>query len=124
MKKQVGYSFIVFGIIKAAFLFYERLTGHSVPIVEDASYILLLLIGGLIIYSDLHKTIASFTNWLYQKVELGIFDALNYALANIIISFSKSFRKTHTGSLNYNIITIQVGGIALLIAFLLLGGYI
>lgn len=124
MKKKVGYSFIVFGLLKSAFLLYERLSGHYIPIVEDASYILLLIIGGVIIFTDIHIPLSRLNEMFYNRVELGFFDAINYWIADAVMSFSNSFRKTHTGNLNLNILAIQFGGLVLLAFFLIFGEYI
>ena len=124
MKKQVGYSLIAISVLKAAFIFYERFVGHSIPMVEDAGYVLLALMGVLLVFTNVHKKIACFTWQVYQKVELGIIDALNYALAGLTVSISSAFRKTHTGILSHNLIAVQLGGVILLLVFLILGGFI
>lgn len=124
MKRQVGYTFIALGALKAAFLFYERLSGHGVPLVEDASYAFLVLMGVALMFTGIHKSIAGYTDWMYQKVELGLIDAFNYALVRLVVSFTGALRKTHTGVLRHNLIAAQAGGVILLLVFLVLGGYL
>jgi hypothetical protein len=124
MKRQVGYTFIALGVLKAAFLFYERFTGHSVPLVEDASYALLVLMGVALMFTDIQKPLTGYINWMYQNVELGMIDALNYALVRLVVSSTGVLRKTHTGVLRHNLIAVQAGGFILLLVFLFLGGYL
>jgi len=123
-KKQIGYAFIVFGLLKAGFIFYERFSGHNIPFVEDASYAILALMGLALIFTDIQNYLKDYTLWIYQKIELGLIDALNYTLVKIVVSFTNMFRKTHTGVLRHNLVAIQAGGIILLLAFLILGGYL
>lgn len=118
MKKQMGYSLIAFSVLKAIFIFYERFTGHGVPMVEDASYALLFLMGLALVFTNVHKFIADFTSWVYQRIELGLMDALNYAIVELAVSFSKTFRKTHTGVLSHYLIALQGGVVILLLTFL------
>jgi len=60
----------------------------------------------------------------YKYSELRGIDALNYFLAHFVTSFTRRFRKTHTGVLSYNMLTAFVGAIILIILLLLFGGVI
>jgi len=55
---------------------------------------------------------------IYKFFEQGIVDRFNYALAWVVRSFTQVFRKTHTGDLNYNMIAVMLGVIALLVLLL------
>ncbi len=61
---------------------------------------------------------------MYKYPELRGIDALNYFLAHLVTSFTRRFRKTHTGVLSYNMLTTFVGAIILIILLLLFGGVI
>jgi NADH-quinone oxidoreductase subunit L len=61
---------------------------------------------------------------MYKYPELRGIDALNYFLAHFVTSFTRRFRKTHTGVLSYNMLTTFVGAIILIILLLLFGGVI
>jgi len=61
---------------------------------------------------------------MYKYPELRGIDALNYFLANFVRSFARRFRKTHTGVLSYNMLTVFVGVIILIVLLLLFGGVI
>jgi len=61
---------------------------------------------------------------VYKYPELKGVDALNYFLAHRVISFTRWFRKTHTGVLSYNMLTAFVGAIILIVLLLLFGGVI
>ena len=58
---------------------------------------------------------------MYKYPELRGIDALNYFLAHLVTSFTRRFRKTHTGVLSYNMLTTFVGAIILIILLLLFG---
>ena len=59
-----------------------------------------------------------FSNTVYKFFEQGIVDRFNYALAWVVRSFSQAFRKTHTGDLNYNMIAVMLGVVAILLLLL------
>ncbi|MDI6904472.1 MAG: proton-conducting transporter membrane subunit [Candidatus Bathyarchaeia archaeon] len=61
---------------------------------------------------------------MYKYPELRGIDALNYFLAHFVTSFTRRFRKTHTGVLSYNMLTAFVGVIILIVLLLLFGGVI
>ena len=122
MKKKVGYSLIIFSVLKAVFIFYERFTGHTVPLVEDISYVFLALIGISLIFTNIHKSIIKIASFLYEIIELRGFDGFNYLLADTFVSISQAFRKTHTGILSHNLHALKIGGIVILLIFLFLGG--
>ncbi|MEA2090171.1 MAG: proton-conducting transporter membrane subunit [Thermoproteota archaeon] len=57
---------------------------------------------------------------MYKYPELKGIDALNYFIADLTTSFSRRFRKTHTGVLGYNMLAVFIGAmlvIVLLFAF-------
>lgn len=124
MKKKVGYSLIAFSVLKAVFIFYERFTGHTVPLVEDASYVFLAFIGISLIFTNIHRSITKITNFVYETIELRGFDAFNYVLADTFVSISQAFRKTHTGILSHNLDALKIGGMIILLMFLVLGGFL
>jgi len=76
----------------------------------------------------LNYGVAGLFRWLsslmYKYPELRGIDALNYFLAHFVTSFTRRFRKTHTGVLSYNMLTTFVGAIILIILLLLFGGVI
>ena len=76
----------------------------------------------------LNYAVASFfrklSNITYEYPELRGIDALNYFLAHFVTSFTRRFRKTHTGVLSYNMLTAFVGAIILIVLLLLFGGVI
>jgi len=74
-----------------------------------------------------HKVAGLFrrlSSLMYKYPELRGIDALNYFLAHFVTSFTRRFRKTHTGVLSYNMLTTFVGAIILIILLLLFGGLI
>lgn len=71
--------------------------------------------------ADLFRRLSSL---MYKYPELRGIDALNYFLAHFVTSFTRRFRKTHTGVLSYNMLTTFVGAIILIILLLLFGGLI
>jgi len=69
-----------------------------------------------------YGTIA-FSNIVHKRLERSI-DGLNYFLAHFVTSFTRRFRKTHTGVLSYNMLTAFVGALMLIVLLLLFGGLI
>ncbi|MEM2897443.1 MAG: NADH-quinone oxidoreductase subunit L, partial [Candidatus Bathyarchaeia archaeon] len=54
------------------------------------------------------------SNWALKNVEMRAIEGFNYALRNATVGFCDRFRKTHTGVLNYNLIGMMIGLIAIL----------
>jgi NADH-quinone oxidoreductase subunit L len=63
--------------------------------------------------------LVKFSNWFFSLIERNVIDGFNYILASVALKFSESFRKTHTGRLDYNVLCIVVG---LIFIFLMLLG--
>ncbi|RJS75093.1 NADH-quinone oxidoreductase subunit L [Candidatus Bathyarchaeota archaeon] len=59
----------------------------------------------------------SVSRWFFENVERPIFDGFNYFVASKVLALSGSFRKTHTGILSYNVLSMVLG---ILIVFILL----
>lgn len=64
-----------------------------------------------------------FSGVLCKSVEIGVFDAFNYLVAECIEKFYQAFRKMQTGVLSWNMILVMVGATLLLILMLLSGGF-
>jgi len=54
------------------------------------------------------------SNWALRNIELQVIDGFNYALKNAVVNFCNKFRRTHTGILNYNLMGMLIGLIAIL----------
>jgi len=65
-------------------------------------------------YETLSAKAIAFSQWAYPHLELGGFEKFNHKLAKTVAYFSNKMRKTQTGILSYNMLTIPVG-IALMI---------
>jgi NADH-quinone oxidoreductase subunit L len=61
------------------------------------------------------------SNITYDYSELKGIDALNYFIANLTTSFSKRFRKTHTGVLGYNMLAAFIGVIVVIVLLFAFG---
>lgn len=61
---------------------------------------------------------------MYKYPELKGIDALNYFIANLVASFSRYFRRIHTGVLSYNMLMAFIGAALLIVLLFLFGGYI
>jgi hypothetical protein len=141
-KKRVGYSIFALGIARLAFSLAQHLAGHEVTLMEVFEGLPFLSAGVVLYATDVHKIFVSVSQTMYKSVELksldafnygvasffrrlsetmykyselrGI-DALNYFIANLVTSFSKHFRKTHTGVLSYNMLMAFIGAALLLL---------
>jgi len=60
---------------------------------------------------------------LCKRVEIGVFDAFNYFVAECIEKFYQAFRKMQTGVLSWNMILVMLGATLLLILMFLSGGF-
>ncbi|MDI6904464.1 MAG: proton-conducting transporter membrane subunit [Candidatus Bathyarchaeia archaeon] len=58
-----------------------------------------------------------------KRVEVGVFDAFNYFVAECIEKFYRAFRKMQTGELSWNMILVMLGATLLLILMLLSGEF-
>jgi len=58
-----------------------------------------------------------------KHVEIGVFDAFNYFVAECIEKFYQAFRKMQTGVLSWNMILVMLGATLLLILMLLSGWF-
>ena len=58
-----------------------------------------------------------------KRVEVGVFDAFNYFVAECIEKFYQGFRKMQTGVLSWNMILVMLGATLLLILMLLFGWF-
>lgn len=71
----------------------------------------------------LYHKIADATRELFrvlsERVEIGVFDAFNYFVAQCIEKFYQAFRKMQTGVLSWNMILVMLGATLLLILMLL-----
>jgi hypothetical protein len=52
----------------------------------------------------LAKAVTNIFHPIHERVEINIFDKLNYTLAKAVTNISKGFRKIHTGNLNINML--------------------
>ncbi len=59
------------------------------------------------------------SNGIYKFFEQAVIDRFNYALAWVMRGFTQIFRKSHTGDLNYNMIAVALGVIAILLLLFL-----
>jgi len=76
-------------------------------------------------FNSFNHAVANFfkklSNIAYEYIECKGTDAFNYFLAHFVTSFTRRFRKTHTGVLSYNMLTTFVGAIILIILLFLFG---
>ncbi|MEA2090172.1 MAG: NADH-quinone oxidoreductase subunit L [Thermoproteota archaeon] len=75
------------------------------------------------LYSKVADGTKAFSNIAYERLELNI-DALNYFIADLTTSFSRRFRKTHTGVLSHNMLAVFMGIVLLIILLFIFGGRI
>jgi len=61
---------------------------------------------------------------MYKYPELRGIDALNYFIGNLVRSFSRYFRRIHTGVLPYNMLMAFIGAALLIVLLFLFGAYI
>ena len=110
--RQVGYSFIAWGFLKAVFLLCGRLAG--------------CVSGGAGCFTGVMGSLTGYTGVVGQGVGLGVAGSLSYSLMSRVDSFAGALRRTHTGLvvLPYNLIAVQAGGVILLLVFLALGGHL
>jgi hypothetical protein len=114
-KKRVGYSIFALGIVRLAFSLAQHLAGHEVTVMEVFEALPFLSAGVVLYATDVHKILVSVSQTMYKSVELNIFDGFQYAVAKLITSFSRHFRKTHTGVLSYNMLMAFIGAALLLL---------
>ena len=74
-------------------------------------------------YHDMARWAVSLSQWFHAHVELKGFDAFNYSFAKRIAGLSQKLRKTHTGVLSYNMLSVFLGIVLLSFLLLFLGGF-
>ena len=80
-------------------------------------------VGGFSEFFDiLSRRLISFSRWAYPYVELGGFDSFNQRLAKIVVFFSRKIRKIQTGVLSYNMLTVALGIVLVIILIMKFGG--
>lgn len=114
-KKRVGYSLFALGIARLAFSLAQHLAGREVTVIEVFEALPFLSAGVVLYATDVHKIFVSVSRTMYKYVELKGIDALNYFIANLIISFSRHSRRTHTGVLSHNMLMAFIGAALLLL---------
>jgi NADH-quinone oxidoreductase subunit L len=75
-------------------------------------------------YEMLSSCAVSLSQWGYPRLEIGVFEALNNKIAKIVSSLSSKTRKIQTGLLSYNILSIIVGTVVMLILIMKFGGFL
>jgi NADH-quinone oxidoreductase subunit L len=74
-------------------------------------------------YTIFVKPIMALSRWLSGVIEGRIFPAINRGAVRVFVSFTSTFRKTHTGDLNENLLALVIGLaiILLIIALVVIG---
>jgi hypothetical protein len=108
-KKLVGCSLFVLGAVRLAVSLVMHLLGHEVTVLEVFEALPFLSAGALLYSTDIHRILVSVSQTMYKCVELRGIDAFNYFVANLAISFSRRFRKTHAGVLSHNMLMAFIG---------------
>ena len=75
------------------------------------------------VYHDMARWAESFSHWIHAHIELKGFDAFNYSFAKRMAVLSQKLRKTHTGVLSYNMLSVFLGIVLLSFLLLFLGGF-
>lgn len=75
-------------------------------------------------FETLSSRVVSLSEWAYPHLELGGFEAFNQEFAKIVSNLSSRARKIQTGVLSYNMLTILIGIIMMLILIMKLGGFL
>jgi len=65
------------------------------------------------------SSLVKFSRWFFLTIDKAIIDGFNYVIAYMALNLSESFRKTHTGILNYNVLGMVLG---MILVFLMLLG--
>jgi NADH:ubiquinone oxidoreductase subunit 5 (subunit L)/multisubunit Na+/H+ antiporter MnhA subunit len=80
------------------------------------------IIGFSKFFETTSRRMVALSRWAYPHLELGGFEALNYKFAKAVAFISDKIRRTHTGVLSYNMLTIPVGIVLLVILLTKFGG--
>lgn len=73
-------------------------------------------------YEMISRRVVSLSRWAYPHVELGGFETFNRKFAKALAYLSSKIRRTQTGLLSYNMLTVAIGTVLIMVLLMKFGG--